>query len=73
MMRESQMGSRKEFYGGLEVGRNLREVMFNQWPRGELHRARGVSAGASCCLRCITRLRKSSLGHNSRKHLEVTG
>ena len=24
MMRESQMGSREEFYGGLEVGRNFR-------------------------------------------------
>ena len=37
---------------------------FNQWPRGDLNWARGVSAGASCCLRYITRLRKASLGYN---------
>ena len=64
MMREAQGGSREEFYSGLEVGRDLRGVAFNQWPRGDLNRARGVSDGTSCCLRCITRLRKASLGHN---------
>ena len=39
-------------------------VTFNQWPWVDLNRARGVSAGESCCMRCITRLRKASLGHN---------
>ena len=40
-------------------------VTFNQLPRGDLNRARGVSFGTSCCLRCITRRHKASLGHNS--------
>ena len=54
----------KSFTVALRWAVILGGVTFNQWPRGDLNRARGVSAGASCCLRCITRLRKASLGHN---------
>ena len=40
-------------------------VKFVQCPIGDLKQARGVSAGASCCLRCVTRRHKASFGHNS--------
>ena len=40
-------------------------VTFVQRPLGNLKRARGVFAGASCCRRCVTRRRKASFGHNS--------
>ena len=63
MMRESQMGSREEFYGGLEVGRDFSWGNLYPVASADLNRARGVSAGASCCLRCITRLLKAFLGH----------
>ena len=54
----------KSFTVALRWAVILGGVTFNHWPRGDLNWARGVSAGASWCLRCITRLRKASLGHN---------
>ena len=44
LMREPQMGSREEFYGGLKVGRDHFGGHIFQCPRGDLKRARGVLA-----------------------------
>ena len=40
-------------------------VTFVQCPLGDLKRAIGVLAGLFYCLRCVTRRRKASFGHNS--------
>ena len=39
-------------------------VTFVQHPQGDVKQERGVSAGASCCLRCVTRRHKASFRHN---------
>ena len=64
-MRESQGVPAKSLTVVLRCDVILGGVRFNQWPQGDLNRARGVLARASFCLMCITRLRKNSLGHNS--------